>query len=708
MTTKKNVKKKKIFVIVESPAKAKTINKYLGRDYIVDSSKGHLIDLPKSRLAVDIENDFKPEYKVIRGRASILKELKKKAGNCESVLLAADPDREGEAISWHLANALKVVNHNIKRIVFNEITKDSIREAIKHPIDIDMNKVNSQQARRILDRLVGYKISPILWQKVKAGLSAGRVQSVTLRLICEREDEIIRFHPQEYWSIEVEFNKNGEMFKAKLVKYNGEKIEINNKEEADKISQLLRKSEFYVSDIVEKERRRNPLPPYITSKIQQDGLNRLGFSAQRTMRIAQQLYEGIDVEGEGPVGLITYMRTDSTRIADSAMSQTRDFIKEKFGNSYLPDTPNVYKSKKSAQDAHEAIRPTSITRTPEEIKHSLTPEQNKLYELIYNRFLASQMTQAVMQLTSIIINGENKEDFELHISFSKYKFDGFTKVYSYNVNETQDNIPEMEKGEKLKFNELFSQQHFTQPPPRYSDASIIKILEESGIGRPSTYAPTVATLEWRYYIIKEGRQIIPTELGKLINILLVKNFPDIINVDFTAEIEEKLDEIAEARINWIQMLKDFYPAFIEDVNKALENIEQIDDYKKGIPTDKVCEKCGEPMVKKLGRFGYFLACSGFPDCRNAKPLPIADCPVPGCDGKIISRRSKRKKTFYVCTNDDCEYILWSKPLKDKCPKCGYYLIFSKKNKMLIRKCSNKDCDYCEDADEVPFRVQRKK
>ncbi len=704
MTTKKNVKKKKILVIVESPAKAKTINKYLGRDYIVDSSKGHLIDLPKSRLAVDIENDFKPEYKVIRGRAGILKELKKKAGDCESVLLAADPDREGEAISWHLANALKDVNHNIKRIVFNEITKDSIREAINHPIDIDMDKVNSQQARRILDRLVGYKISPILWQKVKAGLSAGRVQSVTLRLICEREDEIVRFKPQEYWSIEVEFNKAGEMFKAKLVKYNSEKIEINNKEEADKISQLLRESEFYVSDIVEKERRRNPLPPYITSKLQQDGLNRLGFSAQRTMRIAQQLYEGIDVEGEGPVGLITYMRTDSTRIAASALSQTRDFIKEKFGNSYLPDTPNVYKSKKSAQDAHESIRPTSITMTPDGIKHSLTPEQNKLYKLIYNRFLASQMTQAVMQLTSIIINGKNKENFELQISFSKYKFDGFTKVYSYNINETQDNIPEMEKGEKLKFNELFSQQHFTQAPPRYSDASIIKILEESGIGRPSTYAPTVATLEWRYYIIKEGRQIIPTELGKLINILLVKNFPDIINVDFTAEIEEKLDEIAEARINWIQMLKDFYPTFIEDVNKALENIEQIDDYKKGIPTDKVCEKCGEPMVKKLGRFGYFLACSGFPDCRNAKPLPIADCPVPGCDGKIISRRSKRKKTFYVCTNDDCDYVLWSKPLKDKCPKCGYYLIFGKKNKMLIRKCSNKDCDYYEDADKEKHEV----
>ncbi|MBU1078621.1 MAG: type I DNA topoisomerase [Spirochaetes bacterium] len=702
------MKKKKILVIVESPAKAKTINKYLGSNFIVDSSKGHLIDLPKSRLAVDVDNNFQPEYKIIKGRASILKELKKKAGAAKSVLLAADPDREGEAISWHLANALKEVNPDIKRIIFNEITKDAIRESVDHPVEIDMNKVNSQQARRILDRLVGYKISPILWKKVKAGLSAGRVQSVALKIICDREDEISIFVPQEYWTIEVEFIKDKEVFSTNLVKINGEKFEINNKEEADRVSSLLHDSKFHVAEIIEKERKRNPLPPYITSKLQQDGLNRLGYSAQRTMRIAQQLYEGIDITGEGPAGLITYMRTDSTRIGNSALQQVREYIKEEFGDQYLPEEPNVYKSKKNVQDAHEAIRPTSVARTPESIKENLTPDQYKLYSLIYNRFLASQMTPGLLMMTTVMITGINKdENFELHLNYSKYKFDGFTRVYSYSGKEANNNIPHLDKDEKLQFHEMKTEQHFTQPPARYSDASIIKVLEESGIGRPSTYAPIISTLEWRYYIQREGRQLIPTELGMLISKLLVKNFPHIMNIDFTVEIEEKLDKIADAEIEWKDMLKDFYPPFMENVEKAMINIEEIDDYKKGLPTDEVCdkinpetgEKCGAPMVKKLGRYGYFLACSRFPDCRNAKPLPIADCPVPGCDGQIIGRQSKRKRKFFVCSKEDCNYILWSKPLKDKCPKCRYYLIYARKDKQTIKKCSNPECDYWKLSEE---------
>ncbi len=697
---KKKTKKKKILVIVESPAKAKTINKYLGNDYIVDSSKGHLIDLPKSRLAVDVDNGFEPEYKIIKGRASILRELKKKAGAAKSVLLAADPDREGEAISWHLFNALKPVNPEIKRIVFNEITKDAIKESLNHPTEINMKMVNSQQARRILDRLVGYKISPILWKKVKAGLSAGRVQSIALKIICEREEEVNKFGPKEYWTIEVDLEKGDEAFNAKLVKRNNEKIEINNKEETDQICDKLKKSDFNVADIVIKERKRNPLSPYITSKLQQDGLNRLGYSAQRTMRVAQQLYEGMDITGEGPVGLITYMRTDSTRISQTALEQTREYIKTSFGEKYLPESPNIYKSKKNAQDAHEAIRPTSIRRTPESVKVNLSPEQYKLYELIYNRFLASQMTPAILQMTSIIINGQNNDDvFELHLNYSKYQFDGFTKVYYYNDKDEDNNVPDLKKDDKLDLKDIIPEQHFTQPPPRYSDASLIKILEESGIGRPSTYAPTIATLDSRYYIQREGRQLVPTQLGKLINKLLTKNFPDIINIDFTAEIEEKFDKIADEDCDWKQMLEEFYPKLMKRVEYALEHIEEIDDYKKGIPTDKVCEKCNRPMVKKLGRFGYFLACSGFPECRNAKPLPIADCCVPGCEGKIIGARTKKKRKFFVCTNEECEYILWSKPLQDKCPKCHYYLIHAKKNKKLIKKCSNQKCDYIEKEED---------
>ena len=689
-----NNKKKKILVIVESPAKAKTISRYLGKDYVVDSSNGHLIDLPKSRLAIDVENDFQPEYKVIRGRMSILKNLKKQASNSEKVLLATDPDREGEAISWHLANAIKEVNPEIKRITFNEITKSAIQESLNHIRDIDICKVNAQQARRILDRLVGYNISPILWKKVKAGLSAGRVQSIALKLICERENEVKAFQSEEYWTIEVEFGKNNKQFAAKLIKMHDEKIEIKNKEEAEKISALLKEANFSISDVIVKERKKNPLPPYITSTLQQDGLNRIGFSAYRTMRIAQQLYQGIELKDEGPVGLITYMRTDSTRIASSALTQTRSFISENFGKDYLPDNPIIYKRKKNVQDAHESIRPTDITRTPEKVSDSLSPEQYKLYKLIYNRFLGSQMNPAILLQTGIQIQGINGDtNFELKLNLSRYKFDGFTKIYSYDNNGEIEDVPDMEKGENLTFKELKAIQHFTQPPPRYNDASLVKVLEESGIGRPSTYAPTIATLEFRYYITREERQLIPTELGQVVNGLLIENFPRIVNINFTAEIEEKLDEIAEAKSDWKQMLREFYPSFIETVEEALENIEEIEDFKKGIPTEEICEKCGSPIVEKIGRYGRFLACSSFPECRNAKPLPIADCPVPGCDGKLVMRRSRKRRKFYACSNSECDYILWKKPLEEKCPECNYYLVSSGNRNRQIKKCSNKNCDY---------------
>lgn len=686
-------KKEKILVIVESPSKAKTINKYLGADYMVDSSKGHLIDLPKSRLAVDVEHDFKPEYKVIKGKLSILKELKKKAAMASEVLLAADPDREGEAISWHLANALKDSNPVIKRIVFNEITHDAILEALTKPQDINVSLVNAQQARRILDRLVGYKISPILWKKVKAGLSAGRVQSIALRLICEREKEIQGFTPQEYWSVDVEFVKDQKPFLVRLAKINGEKINIESQKEAERISGLLQGTEFVIQDIVMTEKKRYPLPPHITSKLQQDSFNRLGFTSQKTMMIAQQLYEGIDLEGEGPVGLITYMRTDSTRISPLAVQQTRDYIQKTFGPAYLPESPNVFKSSKNAQDAHEAIRPTLIQRTPDSIKHSLTPDQYRLYRLIYERSLSCQMTPAVISQNTIYVRGEKEgQVFDLQISHSHYMFDGFTKVYPVSVKNGVD-LPELVKGESLPLNRIVPEQHFTQPPPRFSDASLVKILEESGIGRPSTYAPTVATLENRYYVLREGRQLVPTQLGILVNDLLMKHFPSIMNVNFTAQMEEKLDEVAEARADWIRLLKDFYPEFEGAVSRAMEHMEEITDYKKGIPNGDMCEKCGSPMVKKLGRGGYFLACSGFPKCRNAKPLPIADCPVPGCTGKIIQRRSKRRRSFYACTNPECRYVIWSKPLKEKCPKCHYYLVYGKKGKTLVKKCSNESCGF---------------
>ncbi|MBN1899055.1 MAG: type I DNA topoisomerase [Spirochaetes bacterium] len=694
-------KKKKILIIVESPAKARTIHKYLGKDFMVESSQGHLIDLPKSRLAIDIEHDFKPEYIVIRGKNDVLKKLKEKARQAQRIYLATDPDREGEAISWHIANVLKEINPDVKRITFFEITRNAVEESLKHPRDINMDRVNAQQARRVLDRLVGYNLSPVLWKKVKSGLSAGRVQSVALKILCQREEEIKNFVPQEYWTIEVEFIKDKIPFKAKLIKINGEKSEIKDEKEADQIKDLLKGSRFIIKSILKKEKRKYPPPPYITSTLQQDGLNKLNFSARKTMRIAQNLYEGVDLE-EGRVGLITYMRTDSVRVSNAALDMVRQYIADNFPQNYLPQIPHSYRSKASAQEAHEAIRPTAVSRTPVSINKSLDRDQQRLYTLIFNRFVASQMTPAVLLMTTVVIQGQHPSGthFDLQLNLSKYLFDGFLRVLG--AGKEEDTVlPELKENETININSILSQQHFTNPLPRFTDASLVKVLEESGIGRPATYAPILATLENRFYIVRDGRQLVPTELGMIVNRLLGTNFSDVINEKFTAEMEEKLDRIARSDLDWVLMLHTFYPGFKQNVEKALNSIEAIDDFKKGEPTEEICEKCGSPMLKKLGRFGYFLACEKWPDCKHTRSVPLAGCPRPGCTGKIIMKKIKGKRKFYGCTNyPDCDFIVWEKPLKEECPRCHYFMVYGKKEKKKIKRCSNKECDYFEEVKEA--------
>ena len=680
----------KTLVIVESPSKAKTINKYLGKDYIISSSMGHIIDLPKSRLAIDIENNFNPEYITIRGKAKILNDLKKKAKTAKMVLLATDPDREGEAISWHLHNSLSKNCPNIKRIEFNEITESAIKEAVKHPRDINIELVNAQQARRVLDRIVGYFISPILWRKVKKGLSAGRVQSVALKVICEREKEIDAFVPEEYWDISADLKAGNAAMNAALYAKNGEKFKITGKEAADKTKADLEKAKYIVESVNTKDRKRNPLPPYITSKLQQDAANRLGFTSSKTMMVAQQLYEGIPLGTEGPVGLITYMRTDSLRISETAINAVRQFISDKYSPEYLPASPNQYQNKKGAQDAHEAIRPSDILRDPEKIKEYLTKDQYKLYSLIWKRFVSSQMTPEKSELISAVIKAD---EYELRASASKTIFDGFT-VLEKEEKSKKNTLPKISEGDILALEKINSEQHFTSPPPRFNDASLVKFLEESGIGRPSTYAPTINTLIKRYYIVRSGRQLVPTVLGKLVNGLIIENFKDLVSVDFTAEMEAKLDGVEEKKYEWHNMIADFFTPF----NKTVEEAEkQIADHKGSLDekTDEVCEKCGKPMLKKLGKFGYFLACSGFPECRNSKSLPLGKCPKDNCDGSVVKRSSKKGRPFYSCSNyPDCDFITREIPSDKPCPKCGK-LLFSKriKNKGVKLSCLNEKCGY---------------
>lgn len=700
MAAKKKESAEKTLVIVESPAKAKTIEKYLGPGYTVKASMGHLIDLPKSRMAIQIDNNFEPEYITVRGRAKLLKELQKDAKNSSQVFLASDPDREGEAIAWHLNNAIKEkTSADIKRVVFNEITPNAIREAVKNPRGIYESLVNAQKARRVLDRLVGYNLSPLLWEKVKNGLSAGRVQSVALRLICEREKEVEDFIPEEYWTLEADFIKGKTQFTAQLVKYKGAKPELKNEAEVNKIIEEIKNSECKVKEIKNTDKTVRPKAPYTTSKLQQDAANRLGFTSRKTMQVAQQLYEGIQI-GSSRVGLITYMRTDSVRIAQSALDDVRKWIGKNFPDQ-LPAEPIHYAVGKSAQDAHECIRPTYIDYTPDSVKEYLTRDQLRLYSIIWERFFSSQMNNAKTRTTSVDIEAG---DALFRVSASKLIEKGFYSVMKVlsSKEEVTGNIPALKEGEVLdSAHKFYPEQHFTSGPARYTDASIVKMLEEKGIGRPSTYAPIISVLLDRYYVTRNNRQLMPTVLGKMISKILVESFPDVINEKFTAEVENELDAVEQDKVVWNDMIRDFYGPFkkrVEEVEHNTESIKGFLDEK----TDLVCEKCGKPMVKKLGRFGFFLACSGFPECHNTKSIPLAKCPIKGCNGDIVERKSKgRGKSFYGCTNyPKCSFISHFKPIDATCPKCGWFLVekFDKKNGT-YKSCINPDCDYLHSAGE---------
>ncbi|MFA6937475.1 MAG: type I DNA topoisomerase [Treponema sp.] len=695
--TEKSVKKHTL-VIVESPAKAKTIEHYLGAGYTVKASMGHLIDLPKSRLAIDVDNNFEPEYITVRGRAKLLKELQKDAKNSTTVLLASDNDREGEAISWHLNNALKdKTTAPISRIVFNEITPVAIKEAVKHPGTIDEAKVNAQKARRVLDRLVGYNLSPLLWKKVKNGLSAGRVQSVALRLICEREAEVDNFIPEEYWTLDADFLKGKTKFTSQLVQYKGQKIDLKNENDVDKIIDEIKNSDCAVSDIKQIEKTVKPKAPFTTSKLQQVSANRLGYTSRKTMQIAQQLYEGVQI-GSTRVGLITYMRTDSVRISQTAIDDVRDWIGKNFPED-LPAEKINYSVGKGAQDAHEGIRPTYVKYTPDSVKEYLTRDQFRLYSIIWERFVSSQMNNAKTITTSVEIKAG---DALFRVSSSRVSEKGYYNVIKTlsSKEEVTGNLPALKIGEKVTSEKFYPEQHFTQGPARFTDASIVKTLEEKGIGRPSTYAPIISVLLDRYYVTRGNKQLVPTMLGKMINKILVECFPDVINEHFTADVENKLDEVEQNKLVWNSMIRDFYGPFKKRVDEVSETQESM----KGTldePTKIMCEKCGKPMVKKLGRFGYFLACSGFPECHNTKSIPLAKCPK--CGGDIVARKTKgRGKEFYGCTNyPKCDFITHFKPLSITCPKCGWFLVekYDKKNGT-YKSCINPSCDYLHSVDEA--------
>lgn len=651
-------------IIVESPAKANTIKKFLGGKTKVVASMGHIRDLPKSKLGVNIENNFEPEYINIRGKGDLIKSLKKDAKAAKKVYLATDPDREGEAIAWHLAHILDIPEDSKSRVTFNEITKTAVQKAIKEPRQIDINLVNAQQARRVLDRIVGYKISPVLWKKVRKGLSAGRVQSVAVKLIVDREKEIEDFIPEEYWNIIAKLldEKSKKEFEAKLVGKNNKKLEIHSKEEVDEILDNIKKAKFIVTDVKKGERKRNPAPPFTTSTMQQEASRKLNFSLKKTMSVAQTLYEGVKIPEKGTVGLITYMRTDSTRISEEARKVAKEVVEATYGSEYYEN--RYYKTKADAQDAHEAIRPTYIDIKPEQIKDSLTNDQYKLYRLIYNRFLASQMKSAIFDTLAVTIDAN---EYNFKANGQSIKFKGFMTLYVEGTDEKEDEIgqiPLLEVNQEVKKEKIESKQSLTEPPPRYTEASLVKALEEKDIGRPSTYSPTITTIIARHYVEKEAKQLVPTELGKVVNKLLTENFPDIINVEFTAEIENEFDEIADGKENWKQMISEFYGPFekeLEKVEKELEHVELEEEV-----SDVPCEKCGRMMVVKYGRYGKFLACPGYPECKNVKPyIETIEEPCPNCGGKVQIRKTKNRRTFYICENnpDKCDYISWTKPKK---------------------------------------------
>ena len=775
----------KSLIIVESPTKAKTITKYLGRGYTVMASVGHIKDLPTSKLGVDLEHNFKPQYVTIKGKSKVLADIKKKAEESDKVFLAPDPDREGEAIAWHLAEELrgkskKKSDGKVFRVLFNEITERAIKQALQSPGQIDMKLVNAQQARRILDRIVGYQGSQLLWNKVRRGLSMGRVQSVAVLLMCEREAEREAFRAEEYWSITALLaGTNPPPFEAKLHSINGEEASVGNAEQAQQIVSAIQGKAFAVTAIERKEKKRNPVAPFITSRLQQDAARKLHFTPKKTMTLAQQLYEGVEIGAEGPTGLITYMRTDSPRISQEATADARQVIQERFGAEYLPDTPNVYKTSKAAQEAHEAIRPTSAGRDPESIKQYLAQDQYNLYKLIWNRFIASQMVPAILDVTRVESTPlETQARYLFRSSGTVVKFPGHTIVYMEGVDKelfmqkpkqeeevddaAERQLPELTEGERLRLVEqaeqtvpgVTSKQHFTQPPPRYNEALLIKELEEKGIGRPSTYASIISTIQDRKYVEKVDGRFLPTETGRTVNDFLLKGFPDVVNVDFTSQLEAELDEVEEGNKPWVDAVRDFYDPFAIDLEKAksipgpkdtvepptnipcekcgrmmeikwgrngkflacmgykddppcknTQNFEKLPDGtikiipKQELTTDQVCEKCGSPMVVKTGRFGKFIACSAYPECKTTKPLALGvKCPQPGCGGDLVQKRTRKGRSFFACSKyPACEYALWDRPIPKTCPTCSAPFLIEKVSKQTGRsvQCRNEDCGYRE-------------
>ena len=681
-------------VIVESPAKARTISKFLGRSYKVEASNGHVRDLPKSQLGVDVDNGFEPKYITIRGRGDVLRRIRKEAKGAKSVILETDPDREGEAISWHLANVLEIDPSSVCRVEFNEITEKTVKSAIKQPRTINMELVNAQQARRILDRLVGYKISPLLWVKIRKGLSAGRVQSVATRMVVDREQEIEAFVPEEYWDVSAQLTAGKQALTARLVSLNGERVSLHSEQEALAAEAAVNKGGFVIKSVKRGERRKHPAPPFTTSNLQQEASRKLGFTTSKTMQIAQQLYEGVDIEGRGTLGLISYIRTDSVRLSEEAVEAARAAIGERYGAEFVPEKPNVYKGRKSAQDAHEAIRPANIDLRPEDVKPSLTRDQFNLYKLIYLRFIACQMADALYETQQIEIVSESAT---LRASGERLRFAGFTAVYeegrddAAQEDEVRSALMDVAEGTEAKVISVEGAQHFTQPPARYTEASLVRALEEKGIGRPSTYAPTISTILARGYVTREKKQLFPTELGNMITDMMKEYFSDIVDIAFTAGMEEQLDGVEEGTRDWRQVLSDFYGPFEKTLENAEQKIEKVEIQDE--VSDVVCDKCGAQMVYKLGRFGRFLACPNFPECRNTKPITVEiEAPCHKCGAKLLEKTSHKGRKFYGCERyPDCDFVSWEMPVKEKCPKCGSYMVFKRGKKENYYLCANESC-----------------
>ena len=685
-------------IIVESPAKARTIAKFLGRGYKVEASQGHVRDLPKSQLGVNAENNFEMKYITIHGRGKILTKIRKEAKTASRIYLATDPDREGEAISWHLAHTLGMDVNAPCRIEFHEITQRAVEQALQNPRPIDLNKVDAQQARRALDRLVGYQISPLLWAKVKKGLSAGRVQSVATRLVVDREQDIEDFIPEEYWDVTANAllpSARGRKttFTLKLSTLDGKKAELHNEQEAQEARTRVENANFAVYGVKFGEKRKLPAPPFTTSSLQQEAGRKLNFTTQKTMQVVQQLYEGVDLEGEGTQGIVTYIRTDSVHISEEALAAVRAYIPERFGNDYLPETPNEFKGRRNAQDAHEAIRPTDVTRTPESIKASLTKEQFQLYRLIYSRFLASQMKPAIYDTLNMDVagNGVGMRFYGEHKRFA-----GFTSVYEESSDDApetaESTLPQFEEGAPVIIESVESQQHFTQPPARYTEASLVRMLEEKGIGRPSTYAPTITTIIARGYVMRENKRLFPTELGRMINAMMIEYFGPVVDTEFTAELEDQLDEVEDGEMDWRQVLHDFYPDFKKMLDNAEKDIEKVEI--KDEPSDVICDKCGAQMVYRVGRYGKFLACPNFPECRNTKPiLNYIDASCPQCGGRLLEKTSRKNRKFYGCEHyPECDFVSWEMPVNEKCEKCGSFMTLKRSRKgETWHLCSNETC-----------------